>query len=86
MRAAEFPGDKRQVMDFRRSGAVEAEAGEVDPGALAKKMANTIDTNRDLQSTYLPQNATLVRLADHARGRGRSRMRGNAGSTKGPKS
>jgi hypothetical protein len=76
VRAAEFPGDKRQMMDFRRSGAVEATAGEVDPAALAGKMANTIDRNRDLQATYLPHNTTLVRLADHARTKGRARLRG----------
>lgn len=75
VRALEFPGDKRKLMDFRRSGAVEALAGDVAPSALAGKMANTIDQSRDLQATYLPHNATLVRLADHARSRGRSRMR-----------
>lgn len=76
VRAAEFPGDKRKIMDFRRSGAVEAMAGNVDPAVLAAKMANSIDQNRELQKTYLPHNATLVRLADAARARGRSRMRG----------
>lgn len=77
VRASEFPGDRRNMMDFRRSGAVEATAGEVDPAALAGKMANSIDSNRELQATYLPHNATLVRLADAARARGRSRLRGN---------
>jgi hypothetical protein len=77
VREAEFPGDKRKVMDFRRSGSVEAVAGQVDPAALAGKMANTIDQNKELQATYLPHNATLVRLADAARARGRSRMRGD---------
>jgi len=33
-------------------------------------MANSIDTNRDLQETYQPHNATLVRFADEARMRG----------------
>lgn len=77
VRDAEFPGDQRKVMDFRRSGAVEATAGGVDPQALAGKMANTIDTNRDLQATYLPHTAQLVRLADAARQRGRGRLRGS---------
>jgi hypothetical protein len=76
VRSVEFPGDTRKLMDFRRSGAVEATAGEVDPAALAGKMANTIDQNKELQATYLPHNATLVRLADAARARGRSRLRG----------
>lgn len=80
VREAEFPGDKRTLMDFRRSGAVEATAGEVDPAALAGKMANSIDANKELQATYLPHNTTLVRLADAARSLGRSRLRGGSGT------
>jgi hypothetical protein len=75
VRAAIFPGDSRTLMDFRRSGAVEATAGDVNPAALAGKMANSIDANRELQATYQPHNATLVRLADAARARGRDRLR-----------
>ncbi|HTE78936.1 MAG TPA: hypothetical protein VK653_19675, partial [Xanthobacteraceae bacterium] len=71
-----FPGDRRQLLDFRRSGAVEAKAGQVDPAALADKMANSIDSNKFLQSTYLPADARVVRLADEARARGRARLRG----------
>lgn len=44
VRVAEFgPKEHRKIMDFRRSGAVEALAGEVDPAVLAAKMANSID-------------------------------------------
>jgi hypothetical protein len=46
VREVEFPGDHRVVMDFRRSGAVEAAAGQVDPAALAGEMANSIDNNK----------------------------------------
>jgi hypothetical protein len=63
-------------MDFRRSGSVEAIAGEAPPAVLAAKMANTIDQNKDLQATYLPHQAAVVRLADAARAQGRSRLRG----------
>jgi len=42
VRAAEFPGDKRRLMDMRRSGAVEAQAGEVSPLALAGKMGTRL--------------------------------------------
>ena len=38
-------------------------------------MANSIDSNRHLQETYTPHTALLVRMADHARQRGRSRLR-----------
>jgi len=35
-----FPGDKRRLMDMRRSGAVEAIAGGAGPFGLAAKLAN----------------------------------------------
>ena len=75
VRESLFPGDSRKLMDFRRSGALEAAAGEVDPGALAAKMASSIDRSRALQQTYLPQQASVVRLADQARVAGRARLR-----------
>lgn len=70
-------------MDFRRSGVIDAVAGNVDPMHLAGKMANSIDTNKELQATYLPQRAQVVRLADEARLRGRERLRStNRGGSK----
>jgi len=72
-----FPGDKRMLLDIRRSGAVEAVAGEADPASLSAKMGNSIDQNRFLQETYLPRKAATVRLADEARKRGRTIIRGN---------
>jgi hypothetical protein len=76
VRAAILPGERRQIADFRRSGAIEATAGEVQPGALASKMANTIDDSKQLQATYTPHTAQLVRLADQHRIPGRDRLRG----------
>ncbi len=79
VRAAQFPGDRRQLGDFRRSGAVEHDAGAGDDKALAKKMGNTVDRNRALRDTYVPPglapDASVVRLADQARLRGRARLR-----------
>jgi hypothetical protein len=69
-------------MDFRRSGAVEALAGDVDPAALAAKMANSMDQSKDLQRTYLPVDSTVVRLADDARLVGRARLRANRSGAK----
>jgi hypothetical protein len=46
-------------MDFRRSGSVEAIAGEAPPAVLAAKMANTIDQNKELQATYLRTRSPL---------------------------
>jgi hypothetical protein len=72
---AEFPGDTRKLMDFRRSGAQEAQAGDVSSLALATKLANSINQSKRLQDTYLPKRAATVRLADEARKRGRQRLR-----------
>jgi hypothetical protein len=63
-------------MDFRRSGSVEGIAGKVAPEVLAAKMANAIDQNKKLQATYLPNQVSVVRLADVARVEGRRRLRG----------
>jgi hypothetical protein len=82
VRQAEFPGDPRKLMDFHRSGAVEATAGSVDPAALAGKMANSIDQSKELQATDLPHNATLVKLADKARLVGQRRLRENGPGSK----
>jgi hypothetical protein len=77
VRDVEAPGCKKVLLDFRRSGAVEATAGNVEPLALSQKMANSIDTSKRLQETYIPKRAALVRLADEARRRGRRKLRGN---------
>lgn len=82
VRDALFKGDTRKVMDFRRSGAVEATAGQVDQNALAGKMANSIDSNRNLQATYQPNVVAVVRLADEARARGRTVIRNATGPKK----
>jgi hypothetical protein len=39
VRAIAFPGDKRRLMDMRRSGVVEAIAGKADPLGLSAKLA-----------------------------------------------
>lgn len=80
----EFPGDTRKLADFRRSGAKEAELGGATPASLGRKLANNIETDQKLRETYLPgtrQDASLVRLADHARVRGRHKMRGSGSPT-----
>jgi len=73
--------ETRKIMDMRRSGAVEAMAGNVDDGALAAKMANTISQASELQRTYLPVDPASVARADAARLRGRAKLRSeNKGS------
>jgi hypothetical protein len=65
----------RKIMDFRRSGLIEALAGGAAVEAMAAKAANSIDQNRELEKTYLPNQAAVVRIADAARVKGRQRMR-----------
>lgn len=64
-------GEMRRLMDMRRTGAVEANAGGAPVEAIAAKMANSIDQNRKLQKTYMPVNIAAVRAADEARRIGR---------------
>lgn len=64
-------GEKRILMDMRRSGAREANAGGVAMTALSAKMGNSIDTSKALQRTYMPHNLAAVRSADDARRKGR---------------
>jgi len=44
-----FPEDKRRLMDMRRSGVVEAVAGDASPIGLAAKLANSIGRSNTLQ-------------------------------------
>lgn len=81
-REAEFPADKRQLLDFRRSGSQEMQAGDIDPLALSTKLSNSISYSKLLQETYLPKRATTVRVADEARKKGRTRLRGERAMNK----
>ncbi|MER9282029.1 hypothetical protein [Mesorhizobium sp. M0522] len=64
-------GEKRKLMDMRRSGAVEANAGGASVETIAAKMGNSIDENKTLQRTYMPVNLAAVRSADEHRRQGR---------------
>jgi len=79
MREIVFPGDTRKLIDIRRTGTVEAIAGKAEPAAMAQKMGNSIDKNRQLQETYMPARAATVRQVDEARKRGRKVLRENEG-------
>jgi hypothetical protein len=69
-----FPGDKRRLMDMRRSGVAEAVAGDAGPIGLAAKLANSIGRSNALHKTYAPVDIEAVRNTDAARMRGRQRM------------
>ena len=75
VRALAFPGDNRRLMDMRRSGVVEAVAGDAGPLGLAAKLANSIGRSNALHKPYAPVDIEAVRNTDAARLRGRRRMR-----------
>lgn len=72
-----FPGDARLMLDFRRSGATEALAGEANAEVISAKLANSLSESSLLRNTYLPNQVAVVRQADEARRKGRSRLREN---------
>jgi len=51
VRGLAFPGDKRRLMDMRRSGVIETIAGGAGPLSLAAKLANSIDRSNTLHKT-----------------------------------
>ena len=69
--------DTRTLLDFRRSGAHEAIAGDATPAALAHAMGNTLSASNALFATYCPVNLTTIRSVMEARRRGRAKLRGN---------
>jgi len=71
VRKMAFPGDKRRLMDMRRSGVVEAIAGDAGPMGLAAKLANSIGRLNTLHKTYAPVDIQAVRNTDDARLKGR---------------
>lgn len=60
---------------MRRSGVVEAIAGDAGPFGLAAKLANSIERSNTLHKTYAPVDIEAVRSTDAARLKGRQRMR-----------
>jgi hypothetical protein len=75
VRALAFPGDRRHLMDARRSGVIEAVAGDAAPMGLAAKLANSISRSNALHKAYAPVDIEAVRNTDDARLKGRRRIR-----------
>lgn len=75
VRTVEFPGDKRMMLDFRRSGSTEAVAGGVEGTVLSAKLANSLSESKKLEQTYVPVRVEMVRRADDARRVGRKLIR-----------
>jgi hypothetical protein len=66
--------EKRRLMDMRRTGAVEANAGGASVEVIAAKLGNSIDQNKTLQKTYMPVNPAAARAADASRRIGRRKL------------
>jgi len=79
VRTAEFgPLERRTIgHDFRRTGAVEAIAGDATPAALSHAMGNTLSASNTLFATYCPVNLTSLDAVISARRLGRQRLRVN---------
>jgi hypothetical protein len=76
IRSLEFgDAENRTLADFRRSGAVEAIAGDATPAALAHAMGNTLNASNALFATYVPINSVSLRTVMEARRKGRTRLR-----------
>lgn len=72
-----FPGERRQMRDMRRSGAVEIIVGGGQAENLATKLANSVDESGRLWRTYVPVDRAAVDAADAARRKGRTILRRN---------
>jgi hypothetical protein len=68
------PDEKRTLADFRRSGGIEAVAGEAPATALAQTMGNTLDRCHELFRTYCPVNVVSLDIVAEARERGAKRL------------
>jgi hypothetical protein len=66
--------ERRTMADFRRSGGVEALAGDVAVGPLAQAMGNTLDRSNKLFKTYCPVNVVNLQLVADARRKGAARL------------
>lgn len=64
------PDEKRTLADFRRSGSMEAVAGQAAPAALAHVMGNSLDRVHELFKTYCPVHVVSLQAVAEARERG----------------
>lgn len=82
IRGLVLPGDARKLMDMRRTGAVEAQSGGADVGAISAKLADSLSASQQLHKAYLPVDRAAVGIADEARKLGRRRILENRAGPK----
>lgn len=69
-----FPGDKRQFMDIRRSGNVEADVANADKETMGELLANSMASSKFLENTYTPPTVAKSRQIAEQRQEGRNRL------------
>jgi hypothetical protein len=67
--------ERRQMLDFRRSGAVEATVGGAEVEHLAHAMGNTLSASNQLYESYVPAQTATITQVSEARRKGRRRLR-----------
>lgn len=67
--------EARQLLDLRRSGAVEAIAGGAGAEQLSRAMGNTLSASNALFDTYVPVDPAMLRDVAAARRKGRRKLR-----------
>ena len=68
------PNEKRTLADFRRSGSMEAFAGQAQPAALAHVMGNSLERCHELFRTCCPVNVVSLQEVAEARERRAKRL------------
>lgn len=77
VRADLFGEDEtRQLLDFRRSAALEAIAGGAEAEQLSHAMGNTLSASNALYETYVPPSLATVQDVARSRRYGRRKLRG----------
>lgn len=72
-------GERRQLLDIRRSANLELQLGGATPEERAEILANTLDKSRFLDETYTPPTLALARQAAAKRDAGRAALAAAAG-------
>src|SRR3954469_15685843 len=92
VRSAHLPADRQvvQLIDFRRSGNVEADVARADKSTMGEILANGLASSAFLDATYTPPTVTKAKEVAELRAQGRrklaseyGRLRGATGSKEG---
>jgi hypothetical protein len=75
LRTAVFgPDENRKLMDLRRSGTMEAIAGDATAEQIGQTLGNDFKNSKKLQTTYAPNHLASVKKVEAARRKGRKAL------------